>query len=57
MDEKLLKALNAWSIWYSERLDRISTEGSKEDYSGYEQDLFEALHCQAGDLTPEDFEV
>lgn len=42
--EKLDKALKAWAIWYSKRLERIS-KGSKEDYTGYEQDLFEALGC------------
>jgi hypothetical protein len=44
---KLDVALQAWAKRYSERLDRINTQmdtGNRtEDYSGYEQDLFEAL--------------
>jgi hypothetical protein len=43
-EAELKKALSAWAKWYSARLDRIN-EGSKEDLSGYEQDLFEALGC------------
>ena len=45
----LRKALTAWAKWYSARLVRIDGQlakgGAHEDYSGYEQDLFEALGC------------
>ncbi len=44
-----IKSFKAWANWYSARLERINN-GSKEDYSGYEQDLFEALGCQVFDL-------
>jgi hypothetical protein len=48
--EQQKKAVTAWLGWYSARLDRISDQlekGAKdhEDYTGYEQDLFEAFHC------------
>ena len=39
-DAELKKALTAWAKWYSARLD------SGSDYTGYEQDLFEALGCE-----------
>lgn len=50
-DEKLRLALRCWAKWYSEKLDRIAEVQDrggerKEDYSGYEQDLFEALGCK-----------
>lgn len=41
---QLPKALAAWGRWYSARLDRIRA-GSSEGYTGYEQDLFEAIGC------------
>jgi hypothetical protein len=34
--------LDAWCKWYSARLDRINA-GAEEDYTGHEQDLFEAF--------------
>ncbi len=43
--EKAAKAIRAWCNQYSARLDRINN-GSNEDYTGYEQDLFEAFGCQ-----------
>jgi hypothetical protein len=50
---KLDLALRAWAKWYSERLNRIVDQMGKgartEDYSGYEQDLFEALGCRVPD--------
>jgi hypothetical protein len=36
------KAINTWCKWYSEKVGRINA-GSKETYTGYEQDLFESL--------------
>ena len=47
---KQAKALKAWLKWYSAKLDRINADLSgrkkpQEDYSGYEQDLFEAFYC------------
>jgi hypothetical protein len=55
---KLKKALKAWVKWYSAKLDRIDaqvTSGNRmEDYSGSEQDLFEALGCQVPDETGSD---
>lgn len=59
----LKRALNAWARWYSEKLTRIQRgvglrlqsrkpASREEDYSGSEQDLFEALGC-----TPEPFET
>jgi hypothetical protein len=33
------KAIRAWCKWYSQRLEHSS------DYTGYEQDLFEAFGC------------
>jgi hypothetical protein len=38
-------AVVAWCRWYSARLDRIIA-GSDEDYTGYEQDLFEVFQCR-----------
>lgn len=49
---KLDKALAAWARWYSRKLDRIANRGcgaDSVDYSGYEQDLFEALGCYVPD--------
>jgi hypothetical protein len=50
---KLEKALKAWAKWYSAKLDRIGAQIERgkrvEDYSGAEQDLFEALGCQSHD--------
>jgi hypothetical protein len=51
---KLRAALAAWRRWYGARLGRIAVrmdrgEPPQEDYSGYEQDLFEALGCRYGD--------
>jgi hypothetical protein len=44
------KAIKAWCISYSKRLDRISQGNQfKEDYSGYEQDLFESFGCYCYD--------
>lgn len=41
---KLRTASAAWAKWYAARLDRIKNEpDNEEDYTGYEQDLFEAL--------------
>lgn len=44
-DRKL--AIDLWCSDYSARLDRIIRAGDKstEDYTGYEQDLFEAFGC------------
>ena len=43
-EEKLQKALEAWGRWYSQRLDAIvnKTAPKSADYSGYEQDLYDA---------------
>jgi hypothetical protein len=48
--EKAAKAIRAWCNSYSAKLDRINN-GSNEDYTGYEQDLFEAFGCQTFDPT------
>jgi hypothetical protein len=49
MTTDLERALKAWASWYSARLDRIAKQLERgephEDYTGYEQDLFEALGC------------
>lgn len=48
MDPQLTKAFDAWALWYGERLNRIHDQlkagGPHEDYSGYEQDLYEQWH-------------
>lgn len=46
LTENQKKALQAWCKWYSSKLDLIN--GGQHpglDYTGYEQDLFEAFHC------------
>ena len=51
--EKLKTAMTAWAKWYSARLDRINKAKTPiEDYSGYEQDLFEALGCSTEPFEP-----
>lgn len=43
------RTIYAWCIWYSKKLDRIAYHGSKEDFNGYEQDLFEAFGSEIKD--------
>lgn len=45
-DEREL-VIDLWCSDYSARLDRIISAGDKatEDYTGYEQDLFESFGC------------
>lgn len=47
MDNDFKNVLNAWAVWFSKRLDRINN-GSKEDYSGYEWELFETIQNKFG---------
>lgn len=46
----MLLELQIWAQWFSGRLDRINEGSPYEDYTGYEQDLFESLGC---DLEPQ----
>jgi hypothetical protein len=39
------KAIKAWCNWFSKKVDRINY-GYNEDYTGYEQDLFDSFGCQ-----------
>lgn len=48
---ELERALAAWARWYSARLSRINS-GSNEDYTGHEQDLFEAIGCSTEPALP-----
>lgn len=56
MDEDQLKAIKVWCNWYSAKLDRIEAVAQEhpmslhEDYSGAEQDLYEAFGCQTFDV-------
>lgn len=50
MNPEQIKAIKAWCNWYSAKLARIGAQmdaGQRhEDYSGAEQDLFEAFGCR-----------